>query len=311
MSVVANDSAMAALLLVNRLSPADAEPLTAASYWNLLDQVPDPAELLGLGEEELAARVGDPELGWRLARLLDAAAGFAVERARVEDAGIRLLSTFDADFPQRLRQRLGRACPPFVLVSGPLGWLDAGGIGVVGSRAVDEDGASVAHDVGRLAAAHGLATVSGLAKGVDQVAMDGALESAGRVIGVPTEGLRRVGRQALVRQHVHAGDLALLSPYAPDAPFSAGTAMGRNKLIYALADVTLVVASDHDRGGTWAGATEALRRGFGRVAVWRGPGEGPGNAPLERKGAEPVADLDGLVDLPAASAEEQLTFDLE
>ena len=71
--------------------------------------------------------------------------------------------------------------------------------------------------------------------------------------------------------------------------------MGRNKLIYALADLTVVVAADTGGGGTWTGADEALRRGVGRVAVWRGDGEGPGNAALESRGAVAIrsaAELD-------------------
>jgi predicted Rossmann fold nucleotide-binding protein DprA/Smf involved in DNA uptake len=37
--------------------------------------------------------------------------------------------------------------------------------------------------------------------------------------------------------------------------------MERNKLIYALADAAVVVASSDEQGGTWAGAVEALRQG--------------------------------------------------
>ena len=36
--------------------------------------------------------------------------------------------------------------------------------------------------------------------------------------------------------------------------------MGRNKLIYALADFSLVVSAEHKKGGTWAGAEEELKR---------------------------------------------------
>jgi hypothetical protein len=36
--------------------------------------------------------------------------------------------------------------------------------------------------------------------------------------------------------------------------------MQRNKLIYALADAALVVNSDFEKGGTWAGAIEQLER---------------------------------------------------
>ena len=73
--------------------------------------------------------------------------------------------------------------------------------------------------------------------------------------------------------------------------------MGRNKLIYAGSLTTLVVASDIETGGTWAGAVESLKHGFGPVAVWRGPGEGPGNERLEQMGAMPVGSLDELGDV--------------
>jgi len=42
---------------------------------------------------------------------------------------------------------------------------------------------------------------------------------------------------------------------------SVGGAMGRNKLIYGLADFGVVVSSDHKTGGTWGGAVEALKAG--------------------------------------------------
>jgi predicted Rossmann fold nucleotide-binding protein DprA/Smf involved in DNA uptake len=90
--------------------------------------------------------------------------------------------------------------------------------------------------------------------------------------------------------------------------------MGRNKIIYALADVTLVVCSDSGSGGTWGGATEALRRGFGRVAVWTGDGAGPGNAELVGRGATPVDDFDALtrldpVEPPATPASQPSLFE--
>ena len=49
---------------------------------------------------------------------------------------------------------------------------------------------------------------------------------------------------------------------APTTGFSVGTAMGRNKLIYGLAEFAVVVSNDHQTGGTWAGAVEALKGGW-------------------------------------------------
>lgn len=114
----------------------------------------------------------------------------------------------------------------------------------------------------------------------------------------------------------------MCTPYSPDAPFSAGNAMGRNKLIYAQAALTVVVASDADSGGTWSGATKALKHGYGPVAVWRGDGEGPGNRLLQERGALPVSSLDDIESLldsvdspvhepesaPASTPEQQSLF---
>jgi predicted Rossmann fold nucleotide-binding protein DprA/Smf involved in DNA uptake len=60
------------------------------------------------------------------------------------------------------------------------------------------------------------------------------------------------------RNRLIDGELVLISPYDPSAGFNVGNAMQRNKLIYALADASLVVNSDLNKGGTWAGATEQL-----------------------------------------------------
>ena len=88
-----------------------------------------------------------------------------------------------------------------------------------------------------------------------------------------------------MRPKLIAGDLALITPYSPKAGFSVGTAMGRNKLIYALADYALVIASDAGKGGTWAGATEALKAGWAPVFVLSGPDAPEGNQQLLQKGA--------------------------
>ena len=91
--------------------------------------------------------------------------------------------------------------------------------------------------------------------------------------------------------------------YNPDKRSFVGNAMGRNKLIYAMADLTLVVACEPDKGGTWLGATEALEKKFGRVAVWQGPGEGTGNAQLVEKGATPISSIDKLESIVLRSSD--------
>jgi predicted Rossmann fold nucleotide-binding protein DprA/Smf involved in DNA uptake len=62
--------------------------------------------------------------------------------------------------------------------------------------------------------------------------------------------------------------------------------MQRNKLVYALADAALVVSSDFEKGGTWAGAVEQLGKlHFTPVYVRKGPKPSRGLEALTRKGA--------------------------
>jgi hypothetical protein len=87
--------------------------------------------------------------------------------------------------------------------------------------------------------------------------------------------------------------------------------MGRNKIIYGLSRVTVVVTSAHGEGGTWTGATEAIKKRYGRVAVWVGPGAGPGNAPLVRAGAAPVDRPDAILDLEPVSQDDVAADQME
>ena len=295
------DSTRAALLLTNRLVPLDAKPLTAREFWQLVDSG-DPADLLHDDPAGIAERIGvDADEAVRIRTLLDAATALTFEQERLQDGGVLLISALDDRFPAVLRDRLGSACPPVLLAAGPIDWLGRPGLGVVGSRDADDRTLDVARRSAELAVAHGWPVVSGLARGVDQASMAGALDAGGVVVGVPAEGITKVSRNADIRRRVHAGELCIASPYAPGAPFRAGNAMGRNKIIYALSQVTFVVSSDEGTGGTWAGAKEALDRHYAPVAVWMGEGAKDGNHALVRRGATPVDDLTQLFDIEAVT----------
>ena len=285
------DSMRAALLLTNRLVPLDSKPLTAREFWHLVERT-DPADLLHRDLVQISDSVGiSGEEAVRFRMLLDAATALSFEQERLHDGGIVLVSALDDSFPASLRQRLGNACPPFLLVAGLIEWLNRPGLGIVGSRDASDEALAAARESAQLAVKEGWPVVSGLARGVDQVAMAGALDVDGVVIGVPAEGILKASRASEIRRRVHAGELCIASPYAPGAPFQAGNAMGRNKIIYALSHVTFVVSSDKDSGGTWAGAKEALDRHYAPVAVWAGAGAKDGNHALIRRGAKAITDL--------------------
>lgn len=294
----ASQDSLAAILLTSRLASEGVKPLTSAEYWKLPEMASAPSTLLEVAPEALCKHHGlDNEMACRVIALFDRAIAMAFEIDRLWQRGIHTFTPFDEHYPYQFKARLKQKAPVILHAAGPRELLNRPGLGVVGSRDVGKEGAEVARCAARLASRLGLSVVSGGARGVDRLAMNAALDdhgAEGTVIGFLADSLERQLKQPDTRRAILDERVLLCTPYEPDARFTAGRAMGRNKLIYAGALITLVVASGKKSGGTWAGAVEALKHGFGPIAVWRGPGEGPGNQALEQLGATPVDSLDGL-----------------
>jgi predicted Rossmann fold nucleotide-binding protein DprA/Smf involved in DNA uptake len=224
-----------------------------------------------------------PDEANRLTNLLERSGTLTIALGRLGSLGIRPLTCADSDYPQRYRQRLKDSAPVVLFYAGEKALLGQPGIAVVGSRHLDEAGQECAQFVGNACGISGQVLYSGGAKGVDTLSMDSALEARGTAVGVLADSLEKVvrGRQEALRR----GDLCLFSPYSPNAGFSVGAAMGRNRLIYCLADYAIVVASDAETGGTWAGAMETLKNGWIPVFVLEHDKMPEGNKLLLQKGA--------------------------
>lgn len=222
----------------------------------------------------------------RLRRLLGR--GFLLSQVveRWQARAIWVISRADAEYPRRIKARLRENAPAVLYGCGDMSLLESGGLAVVGSRHVDESLIDYTMTVGRLAARAGRTLVSGGAKGIDQAAMRGALEAGGNVSGVLADSLEKTSMNRDHRNRLLDGQLVLISPYDPSAGFNVGHAMQRNKLIYALADASLIMSSDLKKGGTWTGAVEQLDKlKFVPVYV-RSTGESsPGLTALRSKGA--------------------------
>lgn len=250
----------------------------------------------------------------RLQRLLGR--GFLLSQVieRWQARAIWVVSRADADYPRRLKARLREDAPAVLYGCGDISLLESGGLAVVGSRNVDDSKIDYTMAIGRLTARAGRTLVSGGAKGIDQAAMRGALEAGGRVSGILADSLEKTTMNREHRNLLLDGQLVLISPYDPNAGFNVGNAMQRNKLIYALADASLVVSSDINKGGTWTGAIEQLEKlKFVPVYV-RSTGEtSAGLDALRKKGAIPwpnPQDVDSFdsvfdVDMPSPAESQQ------
>lgn len=219
-----------------------------------------PADLLGPDGEGVVDACASAVDAGRLRRLLNRGFQLGQAAGHWQARGIWVVSRADPGYPRTLRVRLREDAPPLLYGCGPPSVLETGGLAIVGSRDASQLVLAYAQAMGRDAALAGQTVVSGGARGVDAYAMSGALNAGGTVVGVLSCNLGRMALDRGNRTPLHEGRLALVSPYDPAAGFNVGHAMGRNKLVYALSDVALVVNSDHGRGGTWAGAVEQLDR---------------------------------------------------
>jgi DNA processing protein len=241
---------------------SSSDPLSLGEYKRLARHLREihhqPADLVAIDAAGLL-RACQPVIDEeRLQRLLGR--GFLLSQVieRWQARAIWVVSRADAEYPRRIKVRLREDAPAVLYGCGDISLLETGGLAVVGSRHVDDLLIDYTMSVGRLAARAGRTVVSGGAKGIDQAAMRGALEAGGKVSGVLADSLEKTIMNREHRNLLLDGQLVLISPYDPSAGFNVGNAMQRNKLIYALADASLVVSSDLNKGGTWNGATEQL-----------------------------------------------------
>lgn len=227
----------------------------------------------------------------RIQQLLDRGALLAIKVEEWTNQGLWILSRGDTLYPKRFKLKLKHQAPPLLYGIGNLDLLDKGGIAIVGSRAIDEEGLAYTRYVSKLCSKSQIGVVSGGARGVDQEGMLAALAEGGNSVGILANDLAKDSVSKKYKNAIRANQLVLISPYDPHSRFQVGNAMGRNKYIYALADQALVVSSDYNSGGTWAGAIEELKRD-NSILVWvRFSTNRPkGNEELLKLGAKPLPD---------------------
>jgi predicted Rossmann fold nucleotide-binding protein DprA/Smf involved in DNA uptake len=296
------DGQAIALLCSTLALPREAptRPLTPTEWSSLAasihaSELGTPSALFGLEARGIADSLGlSAETGDRLAQLLSRGGQLAVEIDRLSTRGIWIVTRADDGYPTLLRSRLKATAPPILFGAGNPSALVKRSVAVVGSRDADEASTAFATALGRSCARNGLTVVSGAARGIDSAAMLAAADRGGAAIGVVAEALERAVRRADFQAHLVAGELTLIAVKHPAAGFSVGDAMGRNRLIYSLAEAAVVVASG-DSGGTRAGALENLKAGWVPLFVREDPDAPSGNRELLAAGGLPISreDLSG------------------
>jgi predicted Rossmann fold nucleotide-binding protein DprA/Smf involved in DNA uptake len=298
-----DDASSAVRSLTNKLVDVGVAPFKASELWRLLDQVDDPSTLVGRSAAEISRALDrSPAEGERIATLLDSGVALAVRLDALRDRGIWAITAFDPTYPAGLRHRLGLAAPPVLFGAGEVGLLGAPGIGVTGTSTstdeVSDDAADVARSVALLAVHEACPVITGGVTRIDDDTMRTAEQVGGASVAVLAGSLEAAISRAETRRALMRGQRCLCTPYRPDVAYTAASARGRNKIVHALGRITLVVAVEPDDTDA-TGAREAIDKGYGIVAVWRGAGAGPGNDALETAGAHPITAVADLIAAPA------------
>lgn len=219
------------------------------------------------------------------------------ELAKVEAAGVRLLTWDSQDYPPLLKRIDGS--PPVLYLRGSILPADEWAVAVVGTRLSSHYGGRVTRSLVEGLALNGVTIVSGLALGIDSIAHRAALEAGGRTLAVLACGLDTVypaRHRKLADRIVQSG--ALLSDYPLGTPPEAQNFPPRNRIISGLSLGTLVVEAP-SRSGALITLRYALEQGRETFAVpgniYNRASEGT-NAVIQRGEAKLVVRVEDILE---------------
>jgi DNA processing protein len=190
----------------------------------------------------------------------------AAELKRVREFGAAVITQESPSYPKPLREI---HAPPIVLyVWGELQNRDHHAIGIIGARRTTHYGTESAKKLAYQIAYAGLTVISGLARGIDTAAHQGALAAKGRTIAVIGSGLSKLyppENQALADK-IRNGNGAIVSEFSMEIEPDRQTFPMRNRIISGWSHGVLVVEAGLNSGALIT-ASQALEQGRSVYAV--------------------------------------------
>lgn len=207
------------------------------------------------------------------------------EMTAAEAAGARILVLGQPGYPAMLAHIPDP--PPFLWARGRASLVALAAVGVVGGRNASAIGLRMAHSMAADLGEAGWATVSGLARGVDAAAHEGALTAPAGTIAVVAGGVDVVYPPENADLTVRIAEQGLILSEAPMGLQPQGRHFPRRNRIISGLSRALVVIEAAERSGSLLTADFALEQGREVMAIPGAPLDpraGGGNA-LIRQGA--------------------------
>jgi DNA processing protein len=295
----------------------------------LLEVLKEPQQVLTAKPNELrkiggiGSEVADQISSW------ESTIDLGAELDRIRELGAKVITQESPAYPKSLREI--HAAPIVLYVWGELQDRDHHAIGVIGARRTTHYGTESAKKLAYQLAYAGLTVISGLARGIDTAAHQGALAAKGRTIAVIGSGLAKLypPENTGLAEKIRAGNGAIVSEFSMEIEPDRQTFPMRNRIISGWSHGVLVVEAGLNSGALIT-ASQALEQGRSVYAV---PGHinapsAMGSNRLIQQGAKLVMDASDILDdlqillpetkpspeaairpLPVLSEEERRIFD--
>jgi DNA processing protein len=219
------------------------------------------------------------------------------EVARLEQNGIWLMVWDSPNYPRYLREVPNP--PPLLFGQGELIEADQWAVAVVGTRRLTSYGKQVTRELVSGLVRSNVTIVSGLAKGIDSIAHEVAVEMGGRTIAVLGSGLDNIypAQNRTLAGRILDGHGAVISEYALGVKPDAKNFPPRNRIISGLS-LGVVIIEAGSRSGALITANFALEQNREVFAV---PGNinslaSKGTNRLIQQGAKPVLDVEDILE---------------
>jgi len=177
----------------------------------------------------------------------------------LEEKEIRVFRKEEKDYPRRLKEI--PKPPEELYVLGSLPGEQMPSVAVIGARDCSEYGKYVAAHLGNVFGRNGIQVISGMARGIDGIAQEAAVDAGGRsfaVLGSGVDVCYPAGNRRLYEKLKAAG--GILSEYPKGTPAIARHFPARNRIVSGLADAVIVVEA-REKSGTLITVDMALEQG--------------------------------------------------
>ena len=227
----------------------------ARAVWDALGATTPPEALRFLGQKALKS-LREARSEAQFYRLFD----------QLERKDIRAVTRLSEDYPAALTSIYDP--PPTLFVRGACALDGDRQFAIVGSRRCTRDGERAAREIARELARCGVTVVSGMARGIDTCAHEGALSAQGRtvaVLGCGVDVAYPPENEELMEDIIESGG-AVISEFTPGTQPLPGNFPARNRIISGLCAGTLLVEGA-ERSGAMITVNCALEQGRDVFAV--------------------------------------------